>query len=291
MQCEILQADSDRIGDFRNVFKFHAYFVNKRLFLTTAKLVRGFSDVATTNVCKVDTSNRTHIERSRWMKWLITGLRQKKYPLIWIHYESPLLNKQPLFIIMVIFIPRYIGIDSIIIKTVLFLAVKKLIWTLSYRSDIKVDHLFLLSPHTPWKSWSDCKLLLSELSPLHNQIYLYLVYSSPLLVAAGLPYIDGVLHGLREWIIAWGNSNYLLHALWFCQIVDTPSTVSQRQSEAWSKYSQLCLSQICISQIKSNNKVEGCFQSSFHYFLLFLTPHKSNFLKVKAISSVPMDST
>ena len=35
-----------RIGDFRNVFKFHAYSVNKRLFLTTAKLVRGLSDVA-----------------------------------------------------------------------------------------------------------------------------------------------------------------------------------------------------------------------------------------------------
>ena len=80
------------IGDFRNVFKFHAYSLNKRLFLTTAKLVRGLSDVATTNVCKVDTSNRNHIERSRWMKWLITGLRQKKYPLIWIHYGSPLLN-------------------------------------------------------------------------------------------------------------------------------------------------------------------------------------------------------
>ena len=81
------------IGDFRNVFKFHAYSVNKRLFLTTAKLVRGLSDVATTNVCKVDTSNRNHIERSRWMKWLITGLRQKKYPLIWIHYESPLFGR------------------------------------------------------------------------------------------------------------------------------------------------------------------------------------------------------
>ena len=40
----------------------------------------------------MDTSNRNHIERSRWMKWLNTGLRQKKYPLIWIHYESPLLN-------------------------------------------------------------------------------------------------------------------------------------------------------------------------------------------------------
>ena len=79
------------IGEFRNVFKFHAYSVNERLFLTTAKLVRGLSDVATTNVCKVDTSNKNHIERSRWMKWWITGLRQKKYPLIWIHYESPLL--------------------------------------------------------------------------------------------------------------------------------------------------------------------------------------------------------
>ena len=84
-----------KIGDFRNVFKFHAYSVNKR-FLTTAKLVRGLSDVATTNVCKVDTSNRNHIERSRWMKWLITGLRQKKYPLVWIHYESGLLVHEPI---------------------------------------------------------------------------------------------------------------------------------------------------------------------------------------------------
>ena len=37
---------------------------------------RGFFDVATTNVCKVDTSNRNH----RWMKLLITGLRLKKHP-------------------------------------------------------------------------------------------------------------------------------------------------------------------------------------------------------------------
>ena len=81
------------IGDFHNVFKFHGYSVNKRLFLTTAKLVRGLSDVSTTNICEVDTSNRNYIERSRWMKWLITGLRQKKYPLIWIHiYESGLLH-------------------------------------------------------------------------------------------------------------------------------------------------------------------------------------------------------
>ena len=42
MQCSI--------GDFHNVFKFHAYSVNKRLFLMAAKLVRGLSDVATTNV-------------------------------------------------------------------------------------------------------------------------------------------------------------------------------------------------------------------------------------------------
>ena len=69
----LLSSDSCRIAnvmppesrDFRNVFKFHAFSVNKRLFLTTAKLVRGLSDIATTNVCKVDTSNRNHIERSR----------------------------------------------------------------------------------------------------------------------------------------------------------------------------------------------------------------------------------
>ena len=55
------------------MYKFHAYSVNKKLFLTTAN-VRGLSDVATTNACKLDTSNRNHIERSKWMKWLITGL-------------------------------------------------------------------------------------------------------------------------------------------------------------------------------------------------------------------------
>ena len=73
------------IGDFRNVFKFHAYSVNKRLLLTTAKLVRGLSDVTTTNVCKVDTSNRNHIERSRWMKWLITGLIGRRN-IYWFEY-------------------------------------------------------------------------------------------------------------------------------------------------------------------------------------------------------------
>ena len=41
------------------------YGIDKRLFLTTAKLVRCLSYVATTNVCKVDTSNRNHIKRSR----------------------------------------------------------------------------------------------------------------------------------------------------------------------------------------------------------------------------------
>ena len=61
----VIIVSDNPIGDFRNVFKFHAYSVNKRLFLTTAKLVRGLSDVATTNVCKVDTSNRNQIERSR----------------------------------------------------------------------------------------------------------------------------------------------------------------------------------------------------------------------------------
>ena len=84
-----------RIGEFHNVFKWYAYSVNKR-FLTTAKLVRSLwhSDVATTNVCKVGTIKRNHIERSRWTKWkwLITGLRLKKYPLMWIKS----LRKSPL---------------------------------------------------------------------------------------------------------------------------------------------------------------------------------------------------
>ena len=55
----------DRIGQFCNVFKFYAYSVYKRLFLTTAKLARGLPDLATTNVCKVNTSNRNPIERNR----------------------------------------------------------------------------------------------------------------------------------------------------------------------------------------------------------------------------------
>ena len=53
------------IGDFHNVFKFHAYSVNKRLFLMTTRLVKSLPDLATTNVYKVDTSNRNHIERGR----------------------------------------------------------------------------------------------------------------------------------------------------------------------------------------------------------------------------------
>ena len=36
---------------------FMVYSVNKRFFLTTAKLAGGLPDLATTNGCKVDTSN------------------------------------------------------------------------------------------------------------------------------------------------------------------------------------------------------------------------------------------
>ena len=53
-------------------------------------------------------------------------------------------------------------------------------------------------------------------------------------------------------------------------------------------YSQLCLSRVRISRIIA--QVEGLFKSSSLYFQFF-TPHKFNFLKVKVISSVPMDST
>ena len=49
------------MGDFRNVLNLYAYSVYKRLFLTTAKLARGLPDLATNNVCKVNTSNRNHI--------------------------------------------------------------------------------------------------------------------------------------------------------------------------------------------------------------------------------------
>ena len=61
------------IGDFRNVFKFHAYSV-KKVVLDDRKACRSLPDLATTDVCKVDTSNRSRIGRSRWMKWLITRL-------------------------------------------------------------------------------------------------------------------------------------------------------------------------------------------------------------------------
>ena len=44
-----------------NVFKFHAYSVNKRLFLTTAKLVRGFSYTAYKPVYRGDNENQCSI--------------------------------------------------------------------------------------------------------------------------------------------------------------------------------------------------------------------------------------
>ena len=59
----------------------YSNFMHTLLTIGCSWQPQSLSDVATTNVCKVDTSNRNHIERSRWMKWLITGLRQKKYNL------------------------------------------------------------------------------------------------------------------------------------------------------------------------------------------------------------------
>ena len=54
MVCSTLEFQSVcEIADFRDVFKCYAYFVNNRLFLTTAKLA--LPDLA--KVCKVDTSN------------------------------------------------------------------------------------------------------------------------------------------------------------------------------------------------------------------------------------------
>ena len=68
------------IGEFRNIFKFYAYIV-----LDNRKACRSLPNLATTNVCKVNTSNRSHIERSRWME---------KHPLIWIHYDTGLLIRE-----------------------------------------------------------------------------------------------------------------------------------------------------------------------------------------------------
>ena len=51
------------IGEFCNVFKFHAYSVNKSLLLTTTKTTRGLPNLARTNVYKVNSSNKNHIEK------------------------------------------------------------------------------------------------------------------------------------------------------------------------------------------------------------------------------------
>ena len=56
------------IGEFRNAFRFHAHSVSKRLLLMTSSL----SDLATTNVCKVNASLRICIWRSRWMTSHVT---------------------------------------------------------------------------------------------------------------------------------------------------------------------------------------------------------------------------
>ena len=57
-----MQNHLDIIGEFRNVF--HAYSVNKRLFLTIAKLVGGLPDLAITHVCKVNTSYTAYPKKS-----------------------------------------------------------------------------------------------------------------------------------------------------------------------------------------------------------------------------------
>ena len=48
--------------------------------LNDHKACRRLPDLSTTNVCKVNTSYWSHIERSRWMKWLIIT-RQKKHSI------------------------------------------------------------------------------------------------------------------------------------------------------------------------------------------------------------------
>ena len=54
------------------------------MFLTTWKLVQGFSDVATTNVCKVDSKYWNTTVRYRLMKWLVTRSRGKKHSQMWL---------------------------------------------------------------------------------------------------------------------------------------------------------------------------------------------------------------
>ena len=54
--------------------------LTKVVHLTSWELVWGLSDVATTNVCKVDSKYWNSIVRYRLMKWLVTRSRGKNHP-------------------------------------------------------------------------------------------------------------------------------------------------------------------------------------------------------------------
>ena len=73
LRCKLTQG----IDGFTNLCILPLY---QRLFLTTGKLVWGLSDVATTNVCKVDSKYWNTIVRYRLMKLLFTRSRGKKHP-------------------------------------------------------------------------------------------------------------------------------------------------------------------------------------------------------------------
>ena len=71
------------VGEFRNVLNFRlTLFLEQKVVIDDPKAHRSLPNLATTNVCKEDTtctcSNRNHIERSR--------LYQKKHLLNKIHY-------------------------------------------------------------------------------------------------------------------------------------------------------------------------------------------------------------
>ena len=73
-------------SDFNSVF--HVYSVNKRMFLTTAKLAGACPTYA-----ELIPATAITFKKHARMKWLITRLQQKEHPLIWIHYESGLLGR------------------------------------------------------------------------------------------------------------------------------------------------------------------------------------------------------
>ena len=104
------------------------------------------------------------------------------------------------------------------------------------------------------------------------------------------------------YISLWENSRGHPDNISFIQFSTKIDGFEQKDSQgfenSYNSYEQYPLEKFFIFTIYQNYtlaltlQVEGLVcKSSFLYFILFLTPHKSNFLLVKAFSSASMDST